>query len=175
VRTFIAIELPETVKEEIAAFQKEIKKSLSLRFVSPKNLHLTLFFLGETEKIRLPEVIEAVRAGSRGIKPFYLSLTKPEFFPHGLWFKIGGQVEVLEKLYEQIKEELKTRSFPLEERPFNPHVTVGRAKGRVEKVERITMATGIKGGFEVSSVAFFKSQLTRGEPIYSKITTVGLK
>lgn len=175
-RTFVAIELPQELKEKIGQFEREIEKFIPLRFVLPKNLHLTLFFLGELEPVRISEAaVEAVRAGVLGIKPFYLFLGKPEFFTHGLWIEVEGQLEALKKLYQQIGKELKTRNFDLEKRPFSAHITIGRTKGRIKRIKSITGTTGITGRFEVSSVAVFTSELRPEGPVYSKIITVDLK
>lgn len=181
-RTFVAIELPGDLKEKIGLFEKEIEKFVPLRFVAPKNLHLTLFFLGEIEETKLSEVVEAVKAGTReinkvccsAIKPFYLFLGKPEFFPHGLWLEVEGQVEVLEKLYQQISKELKTRNFKLETRPFSAHITIGRAKGRIKRVKSITGIRSITGKFKVDSVAVFTSELTPEGPVYQRQAEIDL-
>lgn len=173
-RTFVAIELPGDLKEKIGLFEKEIEKFIPLRFVAPKNLHLTLFFLGELEQVRISEAVEAIGVGVQGIKPFYLFLGKPEFFPHGLWLEVEGQLEVLEKLYQQIKKELKTRNFKLETRPFSAHITIGRAKGRIKRVKSITGIRSITGKFKVDSVAVFTSELTPEGPVYQRQTEIDL-
>ena len=50
IRTFIAIELPDTIIEHIALIQKKLKKSgLRARWVKPGNIHLTLKFLGDID------------------------------------------------------------------------------------------------------------------------------
>jgi len=172
VRTFVAIELPGDLKEKIGLFEKEIEKIVPLRFVAPKNLHLTLFFLGEIPETRIPEVVDSVKKRAGGIKPFYLFLGKPEFFTHGLWLEVGGQVEVLEKLYQQIKKELETRNFELETRPFSAHITIGRSK---RKSKRIELGKEIQGKFRVGSVAVFTSELTPEGPVYSKIKAISLE
>lgn len=174
VRTFVAIELPGDLKEKIGVFEKEIEKFLPLRFVAPKNLHLTLFFLGEMEETKLPEVIEAVKAGAKDIKSFYLLLGKPEFFTHGLWFEVGGQVEVLEKLYQQISKELKTRNFELETRPFSAHITIGRARKRIKRIESIKSIKSVQGKFKVDSVTIFTSELKPEGPIYQRKAKIDL-
>lgn len=171
-RTFIAIELPQEIKEKIGNFEKEIEKFVPLRFVSPKNLHLTLFFLGEIEGTKLPEVVGAVKAGTWEIKPFYLFLGKPEFFTHGLWLNIEGQIEVLEKLYQQISKELKIRNFNVETRPFSAHVTIGRSKS---KSKRFEFREKIKGKFRVDSIGVFTSRLTPEGPIYKKVASINLQ
>jgi len=171
VRTFVAIELPGDLKEKIGLFEKEIEKIVPLRFVAPKNLHLTLFFLGEIPETRIPEVVDSVKKRAGGIKPFYLFLGKPEFFTHGLWLEVGGQVEVLEKLYQQIKKELETRNFELETRPFSAHITIGRSKRRSKRFE---IRERVEGKFEVRSVAVFTSELKPEGPIYQRQAEIDL-
>ncbi|MFZ5365884.1 MAG: RNA 2',3'-cyclic phosphodiesterase [Patescibacteria group bacterium] len=174
-RTFIAIELPQEIKRKIGEFEESLKKYLPLRFVAPQNLHLTLFFLGEIAESRVSEVIEAVKTGTRDIKPFYLFLGKPEFFTHGLWLEVEGQIEVLRKLYQQIGKELKIRNFEIETRPFSAHITIGRSKRKIQRIKSITSTTGITGRFGVDSVSVFTSELKPEGPVYSKIITINLK
>lgn len=178
-RTFIAIELPEKIKEEISRFEKDLEKIIPLRLVAPKNLHLTLFFLGDIAESRISEVAEAVRAGARGIKSFYLFLGKPEFFPqkgrvHGLWLKVDGQLEVLNKLYQQIAQELEKRNFEFDKKPFSAHITIGRARKGIKRTKGITSIKGITGKFEVKSVSVFTSQLTPEGPIYARRAEINL-
>ena len=170
-RTFVAIELPEDLKEKIGLFEKEIEKFVPLRFVAPKNLHLTLFFLGEIEETKLSEVVEAVKAGTCKIKPFHLFLGKPEFFTHGLWLNVEGQIEILKKLYQQIYKELASRNFDLETRPFSAHITIGRSKG---KIKRFEIKKEVGGKFKVDSVAVFTSELKPEGPIYQRQAKIGL-
>lgn len=178
-RTFIAIELPEKIKEEIGRFEKDLEKIIPLRLVAPKNLHLTLFFLGELEKTRIPEVVEAVKAGAREIKPFYLFLGKSEFFPqkgrvHGLWLKVDGQLEVLNKLCQQVAQELEKRNFKFDRKPFSAHITVGRVRKGIKRTKSITSIQGITGEFEVKSVSVFTSQLKPEGPIYARRAEINL-
>ncbi len=171
-RTFVAIDLPESLKEKIGKFEKEIRGVFPLRFVSPENLHLTLFFLGDLPDGRVEEVKEAVKVGVWGIKPFFLSLGKPEFFPnkgriHGLWFGIEGERKNLEKLYQNLFLELEKRNFAFDRRPFLPHVTIGRVKGKIKNKE-FSFREFKKENFKVESVSVFGSILKPSGPIYQK-------
>lgn len=189
-RTFIAVELPEKIKEEISRFEKDLEKIIPLRLVAPKNLHLTLFFLGDIAEARIFEVVEAVRAGARGInkvccsaiKPFYLFLGRPDFFPqkgrvHGLWLKVDGQLEVLNKLCQQVAQELEKRNFKLDHKPFSAHITIGRAKKRIKRkpLDNLAIEQLSKQKFKVDSVCVFTSILKPEGPIYSKIGTIPLE
>ncbi|RLE06849.1 RNA 2',3'-cyclic phosphodiesterase, partial [Candidatus Aerophobetes bacterium] len=60
-RVFIAIELPESVKEEIARIQEKLKKTRDkIKWVDPALIHLTLKFLGEINEKGLEKVIGAM-------------------------------------------------------------------------------------------------------------------
>lgn len=176
-RIFIAIELPEDIKKEIDGFQKEISSRVFLKMVPPKNLHLTLFFLGEILETDKDKVVEAVREGIKEIKPFHLFLGKPELFPrhgriHGLWINIKGQLDILHKLYQQIQAEFENREIVYDHKPFIDHITAGRAKGKTPRLEFSPMT---KGEFLVDSVSVYSSKLTPKGPIYSKVVTIQLE
>jgi len=176
-RIFIAIELPEEIKKKIDGFQKEISGRVLLRMVAPKNLHLTLVFLGEILETDKEKVIGTVRKGVMGIIPFGLFLGKPEFFPkwgkpRGLWINVEGQTEELGKLQHSLVCKLKESQFILERLDFSAHVTVGRTKGENKRVE---FAPFRKAEFTTCSVTIFSSKLTPKGPRYSKIETIPLK
>lgn len=177
-RCFIAIDLSEETKKEIDKFQKVISPSVHLRMVAPKNLHLTLVFLGEIEEARVRDRIrEIVEEVARETKPFNLSLGKPEFFPkwgdpRGLWINLEGEIEELVRVQQKLATKLKEEQFVLERQDFSAHVTVGRSKG---KSERLEFAPFRKVEFTVSSLTLFSSKLTPKGPMYGKIAEIGLR
>ena len=64
-RLFIAIELPTSVRAELASLQSRLQHEPALknvRWVSPNNIHLTLKFLGNVPQPRVPALTAAVRA-----------------------------------------------------------------------------------------------------------------
>ena len=69
-RTFVAIELPEKVREHLNYTIERLRSDLpGIRGVRPHGFHLTLKFLGEVEEERVPHVVEVVNAVAGGLRP----------------------------------------------------------------------------------------------------------
>ncbi|RLG17327.1 RNA 2',3'-cyclic phosphodiesterase [Nanoarchaeota archaeon] len=158
-RCFLAIELPEHVKDQIEEFKKWVRGRV--KFVEKKNLHLTLRFLGDVDPNQVMKALEDVE-----FKPFTAKLEGIGFFPNErfirvIWIGVGKGSEEIEKLHEEIE-----RRLGRDER-FVPHVTIARAKGRVEVLKREFSSDE----FEVSSFSLFRSTLTPKGPIYEVIAS----
>jgi 2'-5' RNA ligase len=145
VRLFVALDLPEDVRDRIAAWGKEELSDPALRPVARESLHITLAFLGytpEREIGRLAEIVEGiatpaplVRLGDPLAKP---SPKRPRLF--ALPADSPGSVALQDALEKRL---VAARLYKPEKRPFWPHVTVARVKsgGRgskgARKVERL--------------------------------------
>jgi len=126
-RLFVAIELPDQLKARLAAMRTEIAGA---RWVAAEQLHLTLAFLGEVAQERL-EALCATLAEVRQA-PFELHFDKLGCFSHHrnprvLWIGFEQQPALLQ-LAEQINRAVISCGIPLEERPFNAHITLARLK-----------------------------------------------
>lgn len=103
-----------------------------VRWVRPDRLHITLKFLGEVEPARLPAVEQAFLEACAGTPR--LTLTAREFGvfpgvrrPRVLW--AGFEADpALELLAHRLEQKFEALGFPVEGRPFRPHVTLGRIK-----------------------------------------------
>lgn len=129
-RLFIAIELPDPVKDQVLALQTQIPGAV---WVRRHALHLTLRFLGDQVEQARVEPITAALAAVRA-RPFTLALRQTGRFPPGtnrpprvLWVGISPQ-PALPALHRQIEQALAEVGFPPEERDFSPHITLARLK-----------------------------------------------
>jgi len=126
-RLFIAIDLPERVKESLARMRVDIPGA---RWVPDAQLHLTLAFLGDQE----PEAIPRLKAGLSAIRTpgFRLRFSTPGCFPghvHPKVLWVGVEPEAhLERLAAQVQRVLRSCAIAPEERPFFPHITLARLK-----------------------------------------------
>jgi RNA 2',3'-cyclic 3'-phosphodiesterase len=135
VRLFVCIEMPADVKKIIVGLQIRLRP-LAKGFVSwarQEGLHITLKFLGEVESKKLEKVSESVAQATRGIEPFELTVNGVGGFPslkwpRVFWVGIEEPTGTLLKLQAQIESEFTTLGFAKEERPFSPHLTIGRVK-----------------------------------------------
>ena len=126
-RTFIAIELEEETKAQLAEVQAEAEKLCRRGNYTPKeNFHLTLHFLGEVQEEDLDYLHEAIYETARRNRPFTMTIDKIGFFPRGnkgiLWAGIERSnhlqrlFSTLEKSLEQQRERDSARISPLAER-----------------------------------------------------------
>jgi 2'-5' RNA ligase len=143
-RLFVALDLPEALRDGIVAWGKKELDDPALRVVPRESLHITLAFLGylpEKEIGRLGEIVEGVEAPGPSIelgdpvaKP---SRKRPRLF--ALPASSPGAVALQAVLEEKL---VVARLYKPEKRPFWPHVTVARVKSegrgskRPRRVER---------------------------------------
>ncbi len=127
-RLFVALPLPETLREHLAALQHGLP---SARWVATENLHLTLRFIGEVDG-RQARDIDAALAQVRFAR-FPVTLCGVGPFGEGkklraLWVGVDPNPE-LERLYHKLEQALRSAGLPPEGRKFKPHVTLARFKG----------------------------------------------
>lgn len=132
-RCFIAIELPEGLRIQVGRIVDDLRKTgADVKWVSEKGLHLTLKFLGATDESRVDEIAASVGRKISHYPPFYIKLTGIGSFPSGrrprvLWLGIE-ESPVLMSLQRAVEEAVTGIGFPSEERPFSPHLTLGRVR-----------------------------------------------
>src|SRR5664279_2466351 len=81
-RLFVAIEIPEDVRESLASVLREFRAiSPEAKWVRPENMHLTLRFLGDTDPVKLNDV-QAILAAVRSPQPVTLEFRGLGFFPN---------------------------------------------------------------------------------------------
>ncbi|MCB2188083.1 MAG: RNA 2',3'-cyclic phosphodiesterase [Deltaproteobacteria bacterium] len=139
---FVALELPDPVKEFAAREIALLKKSgADVKWVRPEALHMTLKFLGEVEPERAAGLGRAVERACADRAALKLHLKGAGAFPSPqrprvIWLGLAGQLTLLTELAEAVDLEMGDLGFPLEERPFQAHLTLGRlreARGRGRK------------------------------------------
>lgn len=160
-RLFIAVEPPPPVRRRLAAIQAEMKRLAGrnaddVRWVGPDNLHVTLQFLGSVPEERVEDVKAALAGAAAEIAPLHLELRGAGAFPHGrkprvLWAGLSGDVDRLTALAASIGNALAPLGFPPEDRPFSPHVTLGRSR---EPRGAPRLAAAIAGTASVSGPAW---------------------
>ncbi len=175
VRTFLAIDLPDTQNEIIRRHQAQWKSlKADIRWVSPTNIHLTLKFLGEIEEIRTKDVIAACRDICSRNSAFSLALMGTGTFPgpkrpRVLWIGVGGETGHLYRLQRELELALEERGFPRDERAFSPHLTVGRLRslhGSLRPIDIFIHDEINSPPFLVSELVVYKSLLFPRGPIY---------
>ena len=188
IRAFIAIELPSQIKAALSQLQDNLKtsRSASVKWVDPEGIHLTLKFLGNVDEAEIPALNKALSEAVRGVAPFYLELGEPGAFPSSqatrvVWVGVGGEIEPLRTLHNNIDRVLTPLGFPPEKRAFSPHLTLGRVREETLPGERrrlgenvAALKTGAKPSFKVESLSLMRSKLTREGAVYSRLASFSL-
>ena len=184
-RAFIAVELPDAVRSELARLQAELARAQAdVKWVEESNLHVTMRFLGEiTEAQR--QAIESLLAGvARSRAPIDAALSEVGTFPERgmprvIWVGIGQGADQLSRLAEEIERGLVALSIPDEERRFVAHMTLGRVRspkaGDVLR-QRLTQTRWMPPApFRIERVTLFQSTLGRTGPVYTALARAYFK
>ena len=172
-RLFIAIEIPEEIKDYIVKIQKNIDATTNkIKFVNPNQIHLTLKFLGEVQ----PNIVENIKEELKKItfNPFSVYLDKIGVFPSEsyirvVWVGLNPEDKILD-LQKNIDENLK-KLFK-KEKDFKPHLTLARVKYIEDKkafVDKLKKMNVENKKIDINSFKLIKSTLTPKGPIYEDL------
>ncbi|MGB7847475.1 MAG: RNA 2',3'-cyclic phosphodiesterase [Candidatus Acidiferrum sp.] len=129
-RLFIAIEISTEIRSALSAFLKELRGiAPHAKWVRTENLHVTLKFLGETEPAKI-SAIESALGSIRSMQPVTLEFRGLGFFPNEkrprvFWVGMESSSN-LQAFADEIDRSMHEMGFPLEDRPFTPHLTLAR-------------------------------------------------
>lgn len=132
-RLFVALEIPSTVRQNLAALLAELRAiTREPRWVRPENLHVTLKFLGEVAEEKVNSVRSALRQ-IRSEQAVTLKFCGVGFFPnekHPRVFWAGMEASAnLKPLATGIESAMEKQGIPREKREFSPHLTLARFEG----------------------------------------------
>lgn len=131
-RLFIAFGLPPPVREAIAGFQRELQAFPGdVKWEAPEKFHGTIRFLGPTSPSRCDLVREALRAVAAAASPFELIISGFGAFPtmrdpKVFWVGCENRDGALTALAADVSRAMAQIGYPPDERPFHPHITLGR-------------------------------------------------
>jgi 2'-5' RNA ligase len=183
-RTFIGFKI-ESDSIIIRLFE-DLKKNLShsqLSWVDPKNLHLTLRFLGNTEESQIKAINQKLDHLISRISPFELEIKGLGFFgnrsyPRVIWAGIL-MPEAIFNLVKEIENVLEEEGFEREMKAYSPHLTLARVKNLVERDAFSQMILKYKStSFNkqtIREIIFYESILGRSGSVYQPIRTFELK
>lgn len=188
IRSFIAIELPGALKQELAKLQGRLQQPRQswIKWVDPQSIHLTLKFFGNINMDKIPPITKAMEAAAQGIPPFHLEVSGLGAFPNlkrvqVVWVGVGGETEVLRHLLRSFESHLAPLGFVPEKREFSAHLTLARLRHQAtpperERLGQLIASTRFKPAqtIKVEAINLMKSQLTRDGAIYSIVSSVGL-
>jgi RNA 2',3'-cyclic 3'-phosphodiesterase len=179
VRLFVACGIPPELRGRLQRLQTDLRSiALEIRWVRIEGIHLTFKFLGEVEPERVASIEEALRIAAGPCPPFTLAAGGVGVFPERgepkvLWVGIGGDLTEAARLQQSIETQLHPLGFAPEKRPFTPHLTLGRIKGKRGGGWRVDLerhgGEGSLGSFEVGECALIESRLDGSGATYSTL------
>lgn len=179
IRTFVAIEPPPGVREELARLAQELgPRAGRVRWARPGGMHLTLKFLGDTRPEDVAAMAEALVQAVAGFGELELALDGLGRFPaqgrpRVVWAGLTGQAGRLAELAGRVEEALSPFGYPPEKRPFSPHLTLGRVEKAAPALTALLDKAKVRPqGFTVRELAHFRSTLTPRGAIYDKLTQI---
>lgn len=192
IRTFIAIELPQSILDQIGEIQLRLKSAVPgnvVRWVKPGGIHLTLKFLGQTPGDQIDMIASALKGAASAHPAFALEVSGSGCFPNlhqprVVWIGVheDQQAKHLSAMQHAVESAIAPLGYPTERREFSPHLTLGRIARDVRPAdlkrvgEAIGLASvGLLGRFEVTHLSLIRSDLQPHGAVYTIMARAPLK
>ena len=173
-RLFVGIPLADLLRAELeahlaAAFAGELPG----RAVPPANWHLTLRFLGSTDRARHRRIADELRSVETP-PPFELAFTTLGAFPRParatvLWIGVGDGGRELRALAASIEAAAVRAGFAPEPKPYSPHLTLSRLRQPEDLRRTIEQTLPFAGRMAVDAFVLFRSHLGGPAPRYEPL------
>ena len=134
IRCFVAVETPSEVLQRIAALIADLQSvSSDVKWEHTEKLHITVKFLGTMNESDVHVLIRVLKEKIRMFSRFdykyegigaFPDLERPRVY----WIGTSKNLALVQ-LHRDVEEVTRTFSIADDERPFHPHVTIGRVKG----------------------------------------------
>lgn len=177
IRSFLAIEIEDELKDKIANIQDEFKETdTNIKYVSTKNMHITLKFFGDVDLDKLDEIKIAIEKVIKNYNSFDLTIKGCGNFPKPniikvIWLGLNKS-QTLMNLQKDLDKEFNKLGFK-KEKNFISHITIGRPRNQKNKEEIQNIIKSNKdieiGTMKVNKIYLKKSTLTPKGPIYENL------
>lgn len=188
-RAFIAVEIPPAIQQAIHSETESLRRALGselVRWVPCQNLHLTLKFLGDISSANVNMLEEMLTAEAGRVSAFSIRASGLGSFPtpkraRVLWVGLHAPAG-LAALQHGIESAAAKLGYEAEQRPFSPHLTIGRVRQQVTASDQQAISKALErthvgdlGEAEISSVYLYKSDLNRDGAVYTRLFSASLK
>jgi len=187
-RLFVAIPLPEDIEQTLVTLTSGLREAVpsGVRWVPANNIHLTLKFLGEQPVGRRDVLCSVIERASGCSHPFSVSVGGLGCFPgltrpRVLWVGLNDAQERLAQLQRELETGFGEIGIPREQRPFHPHLTIGRMKRDFSSHDQQELQAAIQahgdrsiGRWVVQEIVLYQSDLRPQGAVYSRMGTFPL-
>lgn len=170
-RLFVAVFPTQECADKLARAVSNLKVfAPDVRWVEPKTAHFTMAFIGELPTA--DQAGEALKHACASVPPFHVRMGESGAFdswrhPKILWFGLREGGEAMTRLAEAVRRELTAEKISFDTKPFVPHLTLGRTKGR----SPLDIQRRVEG--ELREAKFSEMRVDRAELIESKTGSAG--
>lgn len=174
-RLFIAIKLDGKTKAGISQIIKQLRPhALRGRFTPVENLHLTLLFIGETNRVSdIKEAMEGLRTPA-----FEMVVGGLGRFPRsgGDVYWLGVEADRLVQIHRQLRESLVEKGFKLESRAYKPHLTLGRELVFPRELDILSLVPQEESlEMPVGTISLMRSERINSRMKYTEVYSVCLE
>ena len=177
IRTFIAVGIPAAIREQLGELQQSLAPHAEdVKWVDPDKVHLTIKFLGEVDERDIYEVCKRVGEVAGAWVAFECSVARAGAFPNAtrprvIWAGVSSGAAELTEIHDALDDALGELGYPLENRSFTPHFTIGRVRRTAPnpklRAAVDSLADWQAGSFRVSEILVMASDLSSDGPTYS--------
>lgn len=188
IRAFIAVDIPPEIQARLEKIIEQFKGSLpggGVRWVNTESLHLTLKFLGDVSIANLEMLDEILKGEASRHHHLEISIGGLGAFPslrrpRVIWAGVEAPAE-LSAVQSGIENEMARLGYSREERPFSPHLTLGRISrnatpAEIQQIGNLLSKTkvGFLGAARISAVHLYQSDLRPEGSVYTRLFTAPL-
>lgn len=188
-RVFVAVGLSGAAREQLIDAAERIRQGVpqGIQWAKPDGMHLTLKFLGNISALGVGPLLECLEPVAENTHAFMLELAGLGMFPNRrqprvLWAGVAGDLEALARLQQASEEAINGLGYPLERRPFRPHITLGRPRRSVSDAQLARIGAVVSGlaspqpvRWQVDSVDVMQSELHPSGARYTTLGSVSLR
>jgi len=170
IRTFIAIPLPESLRDELVrTAQDAFGNHLHVRVVPGTNIHATLKFLGEINPENVERIVQGLKEISSRQQAFQMEVVgvgafPDPRFPRVIFAAMAGDTERIVRLASEVDRMTAKLGAPPESRPYAPHLTIARVRSQKQlgllRKRLLTLEDKRFGTFPVEEVVLYRSDLS---------------
>jgi 2'-5' RNA ligase len=181
-RLFVALPLPDHAREAIVPMLLAGAKATdAVRWVKGDSLHLTVKFLGEVAPPAAEPIGRALETAARGTPALPVSTDDVGGAPdlaraRVLWLGLAAP-PALELLVHAVEQACERLGYPLEQRVFRPHVTLGRVRdGQRVSASLVARLQELKPeiAFVLDSLVLFSSRTGPAGAAYTPLVSIPL-
>jgi RNA 2',3'-cyclic 3'-phosphodiesterase len=178
VRAFFGLRVPEAQRAAMAVFLTACAAAApQFRWTPAANLHLTIRFIGNVDRALVEAIAD--RLAARSLVAFDLELASLGTFGHGrhvrvVWQGLGARAEAVSALAAQVDAECAAAGLVGEKRPFQPHLTLARARAQDGAELPLLPEPPKLSPWRAAELVLFASRLSRTGAVYEPLRALKL-